>query len=79
MLYKINIDNKYDSSKLLFSIPVHENQEIINNQIENIFNYNPNSKIILHINKSFSTYDESLTKYYNLFINPVQNKYQHGK
>lgn len=79
MLYKINIDNKYDSSKLLFSIPVHENQEIINNQIENIFNYNPNSKIILHINKSFSTYDESFTKYHNLFINPIQNKYEYAK
>ena len=51
MLYKIN--NNYNSSKLLFSIPVHEKQDIINNQIENILNFNPKSKIILHVNKSF--------------------------
>jgi len=51
MYLKINIDNSYDSSDLLFSIPIHEKQDIINNQIENILNYNPNSNIILHVNK----------------------------
>ena len=35
----ITINDKYDSSDLLFSIPVHEKQEIVNNTIENIFKF----------------------------------------
>ena len=49
----INLDNKFDSESLLFSIPVHEKHDIINNQIENILNNNPRCKIIIHANKSF--------------------------
>lgn len=79
MLYKININSIYNSEKLLFSIPIHENQDIINNQIENIFNYNPNSKIILHVNKSFKKFNNTLTKYNNLFINPVNHQYTYAK
>ena len=79
MLYKININSYFNSSKLLFSIPVHENQEIINNQIENILNYNPNSNIILHVNKSFKKFDYNLTKYKNVFINPINYNYIYGK
>ena len=51
----ITINNKYNSSDLLFSIPVHEKQDIVNNTVENIFHFNPNSKIILHINLSWFT------------------------
>ena len=79
MIYKIKISNKYDSSKLLFSIPVHENQQIINNHIENILNYNPNSKIMLHVNKSFKTFDNNLTNYHNVFINSNRYNYKHSK
>jgi hypothetical protein len=79
MLYKININSIYNSEKLLFSIPIHENQDIINNQIENIFNYNPNSKIILHVNKSFKKFNNNLTKYNNLFINPINYQYTYAK
>lgn len=77
MLYKIN--NIYNSSKLLFSIPVHEEQDIINNQIENILNMNPNSNIILHINKSFLKFDKNLTNYNNVYINPKSFNYKFGK
>ena len=69
----------YDSSKLLFSIPVHENQEIINNQIENILNFNLNCKIILHVNKSFKKFDYNQTKYDNVFINTNNYNYIYGK
>ena len=75
----INIDNKFDSSKLLFSIPVHEEQDVINNQIENILNNNPNSKIILHINKSFSNFVNKITNYENVFFNPIKYSYSFGK
>ena len=67
------------NSKLLFSIPVHENQFVINNQIENIFNCNPNSKIIIHVNKSFKNFIPSLTKYNNVLINSNRYNYIYGK
>jgi len=54
---------------LLFSIPVHENQDIINNQIENILKYNPGAKIILHVNSKFEEFQESKTNYPNVYIN----------
>ena len=74
-----NISNKYNSCNLLFSIPVHENQDIINNQIENILNFNPNSKIILHVNKSFKNFDNNYTIYNNVYINSNRLDYVYGK
>jgi hypothetical protein len=75
----ININSIYDSYNILFSIPVHENQEIINNHVENIFNFNPNCKIILHVNKSFTNFDKNITVYRNLYINSRQHQYIYGK
>jgi hypothetical protein len=74
----ITINNKYNSSNLLFSIPVHEKQDIVNNTVENIFHFNPNSKIILHINKTFKDFDPSLSTYHNLFINKTNIDYIKG-
>jgi hypothetical protein len=79
MFYNIKINNKYDSSLLLFSIPVHEKQDIINNQIENILNYNPNSNIILHVNKSFKNFNPLLTSYPNVYINSESFNYEYAK
>jgi hypothetical protein len=66
---------------ILFSIPVHERQDIIHNQIENIFYYNPTSIIILHINPTFTSFSPIyLTSIYeNVLINPNQYTYIHGK
>jgi len=69
----------HNSNKLLFSIPVHEKQDIINNQLENIFNYNAGCKIILHINKNYTDFDTIESNYPNLFINTNRYKYVHGK
>lgn len=69
----------HNSNKLLFSIPVHEKQDIINNQLENIFNYNAGCKIILHINKKYTDFDIKESNYPNLFINTNRYKYIHGK
>lgn len=74
----ITINDKYDSSDLLFSIPVHEKQEIVNNTIENIFNFNPNCKIILHINKSFNEFDKIFSDYHNLYFNKTNINYSKG-
>ena len=81
MQYKININKEYDSSKLLFSIPVHERQDIINNHIENILNNNPNCKIILHVNKSFKSFipEKTTLLYENVYINSNSINYIHGK
>ena len=68
-----------NSEDLLFSIPVHEKQDIINNQIENILNHNPNAKIVLHVNKSFKEFNEKLTIYQNVFINSRRFNYSFGK
>ena len=74
----ITINNINNSSDLLFSIPVHENQDIINNTIENIFNFNPNCKIILHINKNFSSFSNSKSNYSNLYFNTSMIDYTRG-
>jgi hypothetical protein len=74
-----NINNSYNSSDLLFSIPVHEKQDIINNQIENILNFNPGSNIILHINKTFKSFNNSLTKYDNVYVNSFSLNYEYAK
>ena len=79
MYINIDLERKYDSSKLLFSIPVHEKQDIINNLVENIFNYNPNSKIILHVNKTFTNFDPKKSEYKNLFVNSIKFNYVYGK
>jgi hypothetical protein len=71
--------DKYNSSNLLFSIPIHERQDILNNQIENILNYNPNSNIILHVNKSFKNFNKLLTIYPNVYINSENLNYIYGK
>ena len=74
----INFDNKYNSESLLFSLPVHEKHDIINNQIENILNNNPNCKIIIHANKSFSDFNPSYINYKNVYINSNRIDYVYG-
>jgi len=62
---------------MLFSIPVHENHDIINNQIENIFKFNPLSTIILHVNISFTDFDKSKINK-NVYINSKRFPYRPG-
>ena len=79
MLLEFKLNNKYNSSDLLFSIPIHEKQDIVNNLIENILNYNPNSNIILHVNKSFKNFNPKLTVFPNVYINSLSFNYQYAK
>ena len=81
-MYEIQLSETYNSSMILFSIPVHERQDIIHNQIENILFYNPNAKIILHINPSFTSFqrEDIFSKYKPyIFVNTNQYDYKHGK
>ena len=75
----ITINNINNSTNLLFSIPVHEKQNIVNNTIENIFNFNPNSKIILHINKKFTSFQKENSNYHNLYFNYTNIDYTPGE
>ena len=75
----ITINNINNSTDLLFSIPIHEKQNIVNNTIENIFNFNPNCKIILHINKNFTSFNKSYSNYHNLFFNYTNINYTPGE
>lgn len=79
MFKKHSIIEDNDSSELCFSIPVHEKQDVINNQIENILNFNPNAKIVIHVNKSFKEFKKDLTQYDNVYINRNQYNYVFGK
>ncbi len=79
-LIKPNFIEKKSSKNILFSIPVHENQDVIHNHIENIMNLNPNAKIILHINKSFTDFSHEKIKFYdNVYVNKRSFKYIHGQ
>lgn len=57
---------------IAISIPVHENPDVIIDQISNIKKYVPDSLIVLHISKSFydNYTDERLLGIENVFINP---------
>ena len=67
MSLNININESKLSDSLLFSIPIHEREDVVYNQIENIFNYNPGCKIILHINKTFTSFNKKYV-YKNLYF-----------
>jgi len=69
----------YQNKTLLFSIPVHEKQDIIHNQIENILHFNPGSKIILHLNQSYTDFIPENCVYQNVYFHQTKITYTHGK
>ena len=69
----------YQNKTLLFSIPVHEKQDIIHNQIENILHFNPGSKIILHLNQSYSDFIPENCVYQNVYFHQTKITYTHGR
>lgn len=62
--------------KILFSILVHENLEIIHDQIINFKKYNPNCLILLHVSKKFK---ESNIEEINLLPSQYRNVYINSK
>lgn len=62
---------------ILFSIPVHEKPEVVENQIQNFLKYNPGASILLHISKQMPSEEVAQIKqlpltYPQVFINPQQ-------
>jgi hypothetical protein len=59
--------------KLLFNLPVHENNEIIENVIQNINKFVNAPIILIHVNKNWDGFDYSIVdKYDNVYINPTR-------
>lgn len=56
--------------KILFSMPVHENNDLIRNQIENIKKFIRNPKIVIHVNKFWDGFDYDIIKQYSdVYVN----------
>jgi hypothetical protein len=43
--------------QLAFSLPVHEDNLVVTNQLKNIFKYNPGCTVVLHVSKLFVDFD----------------------
>lgn len=57
--------------KILFSIPVHENNDVIRNVVENINKFVKEPIIIIHVNKYWDGFDFSIENVYeNVYVNP---------
>lgn len=63
----------------MFSLPIHEEPEVVYEQIINLKKYNPNCAVIIHINpvfkyslqtKDFSELIRNLNRFDNVYINP---------
>lgn len=57
--------------RIVFCLPVHENNAVICNVIENIQKYIIDPIIIIHVNKYWNGFDaDSIQKYKNVYLNP---------
>jgi hypothetical protein len=64
--------------KILFSVPVHENNLVVEDLIKNIQKYVKHPLIVLHTNSSFTDFDETIPqRYNNVYVNPT--KFNHVK
>lgn len=59
--------------KIVISIPVHEKEDVIKNQIENFQKYIKGVYIVLHVSKSYQDFEalkEGLKVYSDVYVNP---------
>lgn len=57
---------------VLFSLPVHEHNDVVRNTIANAKHYNPDSVFVLHVSAAFSDFDFTIGDQDNVLINPVR-------
>lgn len=57
---------------ILFSLPVHENNECIRDTIANAKKYNPNCIFVIHVSANFHNFDISIGNIHNVFVNPIR-------
>jgi hypothetical protein len=63
---------------ILFSIPVHEHNDVVRNTIANAKKYNPDSAFVLHVSAGFRDFDPAIADIDNVFINPTRFATVHG-
>lgn len=56
---------------ILFSCPVHENNEIVRDTLANARKYNPGCIFVLHVSNEFKNFDFSIGDEPDVLINPV--------
>ena len=65
--------NMNEEVKILFSVPIHENNSTVENLIQNIQKYVKHPIIVLHANASFTDFDENISqRYNNVYVNPTR-------
>lgn len=57
---------------ILFSLPVHENNDAIRDTIANARLYNPGSTFVLHVSASFGDFDASIAEKADTLVNPIR-------
>lgn len=63
--------------KILFSLPVHENMEVVINTIENINKFVKEPQIVIHVNPIFRDFDHTrLDQFHNVIVNPTRLSYK---
>lgn len=59
--------------KILFNLPVHENNDVIENVIQNINKFVKDPIILIHVNQYWDGFDSSIVeKYNNVYLNPTR-------
>lgn len=62
--------------KIAISVPVHENIEVVFDQIDNIRHFVPNSIIVIHVSKQFAGWKgygiSDLERFDNVTVNPIR-------
>lgn len=63
---------------ILFSMPVHENNDIVRMSLKNIEKYVKKYTVVIHVSQMFVDFDESIGELPNVIVNPVRNFTRHG-
>lgn len=65
---------------ILFSTPVHENNEIVRDTLANARKYNPGCMFVLHVSRSFKDFDfDIIFESNDVIINPTRFNTIHGR
>jgi len=64
---------------LLFSLPIHENNENVRDTIANVQKYNPGCWVVLHVSAAFSDFDRSIKEIPRVLMNRVRFHTKHSQ
>ena len=57
---------------ILFSLPVHEHNDVVRDTISNARRFNPNSFFVIHASAAFTDFDQSIGDIDGVIINPLR-------